>query len=314
MLAIANRSKANVNEENAVKRNTSRQLSASQPRQTNSNLLNYYHTTPNTHHKKLEANTLPHNDQTIANEFSETTVFSELNLDAMKHNFDLNESQRLRLRRRRRAVSTEFGREPSTSNDDADNKFLSTTSPSDYHAIVTSFSSATIENQNNNDKSTTQSVFLEFLNNNNFSVAENMTDTDNDINEQKPNENGIKTMTTTSRALALRRTRRTARSLQTTIQRKKALRNGSEKSNLERIERSANLSLTKTTKRLQLLIKSRLLQLLPDGTVNGTQNDESEYSEYMIFNSSSHFYSAFAFSLKSVRCIANRLHNIEPSM
>lgn len=296
VLAVANRSKANVNEEN-----TTKQLSAS-----TSNLLNYYRTTPNTHHKKLEANTLPHNDQTIANELSETTAFSELNLDAMKHHFDVNETQRVRHRRRRRrhrrrrAASTEFGREPSTSNDDADDKFLSTTSPSDYHAIVTSFTTTTIENQNNNDKSTTQSVFLEFLNNfHNFNVAENVTDTSNDINDvdQQPNENGIKTMKTTSRALTLRRTRRTAHSLQTTIQRKKALRNGSEKTNLERIERSANLSLTKTTKRLQLLIKSRLLQLLPDGTVNGTQNDESEYSEYTrFFNSSSHVYSAFAFS------------------
>lgn len=59
--------------------------------------------------------------------------------------------------------------------------------------------------------------------------------------------------------------------------RKKLIRNDTE--NSERIERSANLSLAKATKRIQLLIKSRFLQLLPDGTVNGTQDEDSEYSE-----------------------------------
>lgn len=59
--------------------------------------------------------------------------------------------------------------------------------------------------------------------------------------------------------------------------RKKHIRNDTD--NLERIERSANLSLAKATKRIQLLIKSRFLQLLPDGTVNGTQDEDSEYSE-----------------------------------
>lgn len=54
-------------------------------------------------------------------------------------------------------------------------------------------------------------------------------------------------------------------------------------SNLERIERSANLSLAKSSKRIQLHIKGRLLQVLPDGTVNGTDNEQSDYSEY--FNS-----------------------------
>lgn len=303
----------NVNEIVAIDKNVAEQNSNELHRQlVVSNLLNandnYVNneTTPNNHHKKLEANTLPHSDQTIADKFSETTAFSELNLDAVNAmattlNSDLNEVQRRRARRRRhhrsRNMSTEFGREPSTSNDDADDKFLSTTSFSDYHAIVTSFSSTptttTTANKNYYDKSSTQSVFLDFVSisnkrNNNFNVAENSTQIDDIIENKPPNENGIKVMpATASRTLSLRRTRRTARTLQTSIeraQRKKALRNGSEKTNLERIERSANLSLTKTTKRLQLLIKSRLLQLLPDGTVNGTQNDESEYSEYKIFH------------------------------
>lgn len=49
-------------------------------------------------------------------------------------------------------------------------------------------------------------------------------------------------------------------------------------SNLERNERSANLS--HITSKIQLFIKNRLLQILPDGTVNGTQDDSSDYSEY----------------------------------
>lgn len=59
--------------------------------------------------------------------------------------------------------------------------------------------------------------------------------------------------------------------------RKKRLKTNS---NLERNERSANLSLAKTSKRIQILMKGRLLQILPDGTVNGTQNDESDHSKY----------------------------------
>lgn len=49
-------------------------------------------------------------------------------------------------------------------------------------------------------------------------------------------------------------------------------------SNLERNERSANLS--HITSKIQLFIKNRLLQILPDGSVNGTQDDSSDYSEY----------------------------------
>lgn len=72
---------------------------------------------------------------------------------------------------------------------------------------------------------------------------------------------------------------RTDRSVHISLnKRKKLIQNDTE--NLERIERSANLSLAKATKRIQLLIKSRFLQLLPDGTVNGTQDEDSEYSEF----------------------------------
>lgn len=51
-------------------------------------------------------------------------------------------------------------------------------------------------------------------------------------------------------------------------------------SNLERNERSANLS--HVNSKIQLFIKNRLLQILPDGTVNGTQDDASDFSEYLL--------------------------------
>uniref|UniRef100_A0A182NLD5 Uncharacterized protein n=1 Tax=Anopheles dirus TaxID=7168 RepID=A0A182NLD5_9DIPT len=52
-------------------------------------------------------------------------------------------------------------------------------------------------------------------------------------------------------------------------------------SNLERNERSANLShISGATRKIQLFIKNRYIQLLPDGTVNGTHDDLSDYSEY----------------------------------
>lgn len=55
-------------------------------------------------------------------------------------------------------------------------------------------------------------------------------------------------------------------------------------SNLERNERSANLShITGTARKIQLLIKNRLIQILPDGTVSGTQDDGSDYSEYIFY-------------------------------
>lgn len=52
------------------------------------------------------------------------------------------------------------------------------------------------------------------------------------------------------------------------------------RSSLDRNERSANLShITGSARKIQLYIKNRFLQLLPDGTVNGTTDDLSDYSE-----------------------------------
>lgn len=54
---------------------------------------------------------------------------------------------------------------------------------------------------------------------------------------------------------------------------------------LERNERSANLShITGATRKIQLYIKNRFLQILPDGTVNGTHDDTSDYSKYFYYN------------------------------
>ncbi len=75
---------------------------------------------------------------------------------------------------------------------------------------------------------------------------------------------------------------RTERSVPTQLRAQgKKLTTGKQRdSNLDRNERSTNFShITGTSRKIQLLIKNRLLQLLPDGTVNGTQDDGSDYSE-----------------------------------
>lgn len=56
------------------------------------------------------------------------------------------------------------------------------------------------------------------------------------------------------------------------------------KPNLDRNERSANLShITGSARKIQLYIKNRYLQILPDASVNGTQDEFSDYSEYRVF-------------------------------
>lgn len=56
--------------------------------------------------------------------------------------------------------------------------------------------------------------------------------------------------------------------------------NNNNPSNLDRNERSTISHMAGVSRKIQLYIKNRILQLLPDGTVNGTQNEQSEYSEY----------------------------------
>ena len=54
-------------------------------------------------------------------------------------------------------------------------------------------------------------------------------------------------------------------------------------STLERNERSANLShISGSTRKIQLYIKNRFLQLMPDGVVNGTSDDSSDYSKLFL--------------------------------
>jgi len=54
-----------------------------------------------------------------------------------------------------------------------------------------------------------------------------------------------------------------------------------------RSERSTNLShITGTARKIQMHIKNKYLQILPDGTVNGTTEDDSDYSEYSPWQSS----------------------------
>lgn len=55
-------------------------------------------------------------------------------------------------------------------------------------------------------------------------------------------------------------------------------------STLERNERSANLShITGSARKIQLYIKNRFLQLMPDGVVNGTSDYQSDYSKLNFF-------------------------------
>lgn len=62
----------------------------------------------------------------------------------------------------------------------------------------------------------------------------------------------------------------------------KRVKNKTKLSTLERNERSAaNLShITGSARKIQLYIKNRFLQLLPDGSVNGTTDDLSDYSKF----------------------------------
>lgn len=48
----------------------------------------------------------------------------------------------------------------------------------------------------------------------------------------------------------------------------------------QRSERSANLShITGTARKIRMYVKNRILQILPDGTVNGSNDDTSYYCE-----------------------------------
>ncbi|XP_037822877.1 myb-like protein P [Lucilia sericata] len=56
-------------------------------------------------------------------------------------------------------------------------------------------------------------------------------------------------------------------------------RNLHHKNNLDRNERSTVSHLSGPSRKIQLYIKNRFIQLLPDGTVNGTQDEQCDYSK-----------------------------------
>lgn len=67
-----------------------------------------------------------------------------------------------------------------------------------------------------------------------------------------------------------------------------------------RAERSANLShITGASRKIQMYIKNRHLQILPDGTVNGSNDDTSDYSEYR-FSISIVIYSTMPLQLETL--------------
>lgn len=77
----------------------------------------------------------------------------------------------------------------------------------------------------------------------------------------------------------------------------KRVKNKTKSSTLERNERSANLShISGSARKIQLYIKNRFLQLLPDGTVNGTTDDLSDFSKWNLL-----FFSSFKSKASSWR-------------
>lgn len=124
---------------------------------------------------------------------------------------------------------------------------------------------------------TIQSVFLDYSNNVNGTKSQQHNDNkiihNDKIRGNNHNHTATATAMVTEEILS-----RTERSVQQTSNKRKKLHNN-DSGNAERIERSANFSLTRASRRIQLLLKGRFLQMLSDGTVNGTQDEQSEYSE-----------------------------------
>lgn len=123
-------------------------------------------------------------------------------------------------------------------------------------------------------KAPIQSVFLDYLTNfNGTKKTQHIDSIKRNHNNNLRNVNQSHSVAMTDDMILSR----TERSVHIASNKRKMLRNDT--NNADRIERSANFSLTKLTRRIQLLIKGRFIQMLPDGTVNGTQDDQSEYSK-----------------------------------
>lgn len=186
----------------------------------------------------------------------------------------------------------------------------STPSQLDDHPKAITTTEATIQAPSTRTRTTTiQSVFLDYRNFNEALTLpiDNLFNSTTKNNQAVPRSNRDVPSTTTTKTPAPTRMTTTAAVAVTAKAKEKATATNANKrkkrlktnSNLERNERSANLSLAKTSKRIQLLIKGRLLQILPDGTVNGTQNDESDHSKHLF---SLNFKTFLFFKLKCVVC------------
>jgi hypothetical protein len=87
----------------------------------------------------------------------------------------------------------------------------------------------------------------------------------------------------TNRSTYLNTSSSSANNIKINLSGMKRVKGGKLKSTLDRNERSANLShITGSARKIQLYIKNRFLQILPDGTVNGTMDDLSDYCKYRL--------------------------------
>lgn len=216
-----------------------------------------------------------HSDRTILYNYSDSASQSELNIDTSQTSVDVQQLQTELATTTNSLIQTRITSKNAALNSSdthSTNDAIQIATTSNNYANVASYPFYSMQPMiinttitTNSTTSINQSVFLDYINNYNNTNLSKYDDINDRINS------------TMQKNEIFSRTERSIHVNSNETTRKKSPRN--DKTNLDRIERSANLSLTKATKRIQILIKSRLLQLLPDGTVNGTQNDESEFSK-----------------------------------
>lgn len=216
-------------------------------------------------------------DLTIANHLLNAT--NELNLDAVNendqqpHNFKLLDSLAKTKSNSKLVNTTNVSNEENAAKHDTTTNLNIVKSASKKLVRITDDASKSSKISQNihqstiTTKATIQSVFLDHLNNFNGTKTQHI---DSNIHKNNLNASNYDEDMADKEILS-----RTERSVHLASNKQKKLHNDSS----DRIERSANFSLSKATKRIQLLIKGRFLQMLSDGTVNGTQDDESEYSK-----------------------------------
>lgn len=125
-------------------------------------------------------------------------------------------------------------------------------------------------NLNDNDAINSDKSSIININKRKFNTNNKLT-----VNNNSYLEDSNKILSRTERSLQLPNLSNTS----TTAIRRRKIKG----SHLDRIERSANLSqTTATTMKIQIYMKNRYLQLMPDGIVNGTFDDSSDYSKYHI--------------------------------